>query len=110
MTIQTWRGFLRSSDAALTVLAEGATFDALITDHAMLGMRGADLIMQARERYPAMPAMMITGYAGAEGLEALAPDVTILSKPFQREEFLNKVLSMLLGVRTSSRLQSLPTS
>jgi PAS domain S-box-containing protein len=84
-----------SSNQALSELCQGFRFDALVTDFAMPGMNGTDLILEAREIHRDLPALVITGYAGAEGLERLPPDVTILRKPFQRDRLLDSVRTMV---------------
>jgi CheY-like chemotaxis protein len=84
-----------SASQALAELRQGARFDALVTDFAMPGMNGADLVLQARALHRDLPALVITGYARAEGLERLPPDVTILRKPFPRERLLESVRTML---------------
>ena len=83
------------ADEALAQLGGTVPFDALISDHAMPGMKGSDLILQARELRQDLPALIITGYTGAEGLHSLPSDVTILRKPFQREELVSKVRAMI---------------
>ena len=72
-------------------------FDVLVTDYAMPGMNGADLVMQAREQRSGLPAMVITGYVGAEGLDRLPSDMVILRKPFQREDLVRKVKALIDG-------------
>jgi DNA-binding NtrC family response regulator len=63
-------------------------FDILITDMKMPGMSGMELVKLARERYPEMEIMMITGYATIEGaVEAVKTGAEeYLAKPFTLEE------------------------
>ena len=83
-------------DEALTVLAApGPAFDALVTDFAMPGMDGAELIVQARELRAEQPALVITGYAGAERLDRLPPRTPVLHKPFEREELVRRVSDLV---------------
>jgi PAS domain S-box-containing protein len=84
-----------SSNQALSELCLGTRFDALVTDFAMPGMNGTDLVLEARELHSDLPALVITGYAGAEGLERLPSDVAILRKPFQRDRLVNAVKTMV---------------
>jgi CheY-like chemotaxis protein len=84
-----------SSNQALSELCLGTRFDALVTDFAMPGMNGTDLVLEARELHSDLPALVITGYAGAEGLERLPPDVAILRKPFQRDRLVETVKTMM---------------
>jgi len=84
--------------AALASMAQGHAFDALVTDFAMPGLNGADLVSAARELQPGLPALVITGYVGAEGLDRLPPGVTILRKPFQRQDFVSKIMALVENV------------
>jgi CheY-like chemotaxis protein len=56
-------------------------FDALVTDYAMPGMNGADLMLQVRSLHPMLPGLIITGYVGAEGQDGLPSNVVILRVP-----------------------------
>jgi PAS domain S-box-containing protein len=72
-----------SAEAALRVLKGGMMPDILITDHLMPGMSGADLARQARSLAPALPVLIVSGYAEVDGL---APDLLRLTKPFRNAE------------------------
>ncbi|MCU0783009.1 MAG: response regulator [Verrucomicrobia bacterium] len=72
---------------ALAVL-EKASFDLVITDFSMPGMKGNELAAQIRSRNPKQPVVMITAYA-----EMLAANNTpldavdcLISKPFLLED------------------------
>jgi CheY-like chemotaxis protein len=81
-------------DRALAQLAQGGPVDVLVTDYAMPGLNGAELIARARLLQPGLRALIITGYA-AVGYEA-ADGTTILHKPFHRRaliEALQRVLA-----------------
>lgn len=80
---------------ALAVLAGNLRFNALVTDYAMPGMNGAELVTKARELHSALPALVITGYAGAEGLDRLPSSTTILRKPFQREDLVREIKDLV---------------
>ncbi len=57
--------------------------DLALIDFAMPGMNGAQLARAARERYPDLPIVFVTGYAESEQMEAaLGEDVPVLRKPF----------------------------
>jgi signal transduction histidine kinase/ActR/RegA family two-component response regulator len=72
-----------SGKEALQRLGE-RKFNLLVTDHAMPQMTGAQLVAQARARYPELAVILATGYA------ELAPgaqiDVPRLSKPFSQAD------------------------
>ena len=57
--------------------------DLLITDHLMGGMTGMALIDRLRTERPALPTLIVTGYADTSGL---ADDVPRLTKPFRLAE------------------------
>jgi PAS domain S-box-containing protein len=75
-----------SGERALSLLNEGATFDVLITDYAMAGLNGADLIAEARLLLPGMRALLITGFADLRYTAHLPVGTLVLHKPFQRQD------------------------
>ena len=85
---------------AINVLAADNHVDGVVTDFAMPGMSGAEFVNAARRLRPALPVVVITGYAGVEAFGALPPDVAVLRKPFRRNAFVAAVDELLK--RTSS--------
>lgn len=73
---------------ALAALAADPGVEVLITDHAMPGMDGTELISRARGLRPDLPALVVTGHAGAGRLACLPGDVPILRKPFRQDDLL----------------------
>ena len=71
-----------SAEEALQVLETCPDIDMLITDHAMPGMTGAQLIGEVNIRWPALPVVLATGYAEIPG--DLSDGATRLSKPYDR--------------------------
>jgi PAS domain S-box-containing protein len=82
---------VESAEAALTLLGDGARVDLLVTDHLMPGMSGADLVRQAQALRPGLPALIITGYAE---VEAIAPDLPRLAKPFRQDELAARIAAL----------------
>lgn len=83
-----------SGAEALASLDEGTPYDVLVTDYAMPGMTGTELIARARERVPQLAAVVASGYAETAIDPALG--VVRLAKPFDRgalEEALRHVLT-----------------
>ena len=48
----------------------------------MPGMTGAELALALRRTWPALPVLLVSGYADPEGVPA---DLPRLTKPFKRE-------------------------
>ncbi len=84
-----------SADDALRILASPLELSAIVTDFAMPGMSGAELIRQIAEMRPTLPSLVVTGYPGVEGLNELPERVPVLHKPFPRAALLEQVLILL---------------
>jgi CheY-like chemotaxis protein len=78
---------------ALEALRLGLDPDAIITDHMMPGMSGAQLAAELRTLRPGLPVLMITGYAN------LPPEQTrglrVLAKPFRQADLATALAEML---------------
>jgi signal transduction histidine kinase len=88
----------RNGPEALSLLAS-RHFDVLLTDYAMTEMNGIELIHQARNTHPGLPAVIITGYA--EVTDSLPDRVAVLGKPFSQHSLVN-ALHDAIGVGTGS--------
>ncbi|WP_158292371.1 ATP-binding protein [Paracraurococcus ruber] len=71
----------RDAAEALARLRDEPGFDALVTDLSMPGANGLALIREARRHDPALPALLLTGFAGDLGTAGDAPDYVLLRKP-----------------------------
>jgi signal transduction histidine kinase/CheY-like chemotaxis protein len=71
----------RSGHEALQVL-ESTCVDLVITDHAMPQMTGTQLAERIRERWPALPMIMATGYADLPAGPQL--EIPRLAKPYSQ--------------------------
>jgi CheY-like chemotaxis protein len=60
--------------------------DLLISDYAMPRVSGAEVIRQARDLCPSLPALIITGYADERSVSRRPSNVLVLSKPFTAEQ------------------------
>lgn len=76
-----------SGSDALSKLDDG--IDLLLADFAMPGMNGAELAQAARQRYPELPVVFVTGYAEIGGLDA--DEAFIVQKPYRSEELAEKL-------------------
>ncbi|GAB7529163.1 hypothetical protein PS3A_15720 [Pseudomonas sp. 3A(2025)] len=69
--------------------------DLLFTDFAMPGFNGAQMAHAARERFPALPVIFLTGYAELQGLDL--PGSLVLQKPVNPQDLfqaLNQLLKL----------------
>ena len=72
-----------SANHALKLMDEGLVPDLLVTDHLMPGLSGTELAKLVKARLPAIPVLVVSGYAEVDGV---APDLPRLTKPFRRTE------------------------
>ena len=78
-----------SADDALKVLEKHGDVDMLITDHAMPGMTGAQLVGEVNVRWPRLPVVLATGYA--EIPVDLSDGATRLTKPYDRGDLVHAI-------------------
>jgi CheY-like chemotaxis protein len=72
----------KSGAAALEILTFGQKIDVLITDQAMPGMTGTELVAKVRAQWPDLPVIVATGYAE---LDNSVRELPRLKKPFRQE-------------------------
>jgi CheY-like chemotaxis protein len=83
----------RDADSALAA-AEKDAFDLVVTDIVMPGpMDGIALARALRERHPALPVLLVTGYSQAAA-EA-ASEFPVMRKPFQLAELSRATARMI---------------
>lgn len=81
---------VHGADVALDLIGRGEALDVLVTDYAMPGMSGLDLVRRATNLRPGLAAMVITAFAADAGRFAgRPPDVAVLAKPFTRAGLLD---------------------
>jgi CheY-like chemotaxis protein len=83
--------FATGADEALELLKRG-DFDVLVTDHAMPGLTGVELLARVRQDYPHLGRVMVTAHAElAEVRESLENGVStaVVMKPWRKEELLH---------------------
>jgi len=78
--------------AALDCLRTRSDFEILVTDYAMPMMTGAALIKAARKVAPALPALLITGYASETS--DVPAEVPRIEKPFRAAELLARIATL----------------
>ena len=69
-------------------------FDLLLTDLAMPGMDGIDLVKKSREKLADLKVMFITGFS-AVAIEANVDSTDIISKPFHLKELTDRIEILL---------------
>ena len=75
------RGCSSGADA-LTLLAEGAEIDLLMTDVMMPGMTGTELVAAIGRDHPHVATLFVTGYVGDAGQSDDFAGHEVLRKPF----------------------------
>jgi two-component system, NtrC family, response regulator AtoC len=101
------RGFevveAENGERALELLEQFA-FDIVITDLRMPGIDGARVVDVARERYPGIVAIVITGYGTVkDAVDAMKRGATdFLAKPFQFDELMQRLGKALEQRRLTS--------
>ncbi len=73
-----------SASEALEILASHPDIDLLVTDHAMPGMTGTELIDAAVKQRPELPVILATGYG--EQFDNLPEKALRLGKPFTQDD------------------------
>jgi CheY-like chemotaxis protein len=79
---------------ALAVLEAEQKLDLIISDLSMPGMDGAALIREAQRRRPALPAILLTGYAGDAAdlmVGGTGGRFSLLRKPVTTEQLADRV-------------------
>ena len=93
------------AEALEALVRDGGRFDLLLTDIRMPVMDGIALALAASRDYPALPIILMTGYADqrerASNLEALIHDV--VSKPFTLDQIRAIVKDALAMKSTDSK-------
>ncbi|MBK6496395.1 MAG: PAS domain-containing protein [Gemmatimonadetes bacterium] len=82
---------VESADEALATLAASTTpFDVVLTDHAMPGRTGFELLEEIEKRYPAQRVVLMSGFTDDDRLRHTFSnrDVPFLAKPFTLDELM----------------------
>lgn len=72
------------AEAALRTLNDTPDFDLMITDHAMPGMTGLELVRKLAQDRPNLPVLMVSGYADFP--DDAGTSIPRLAKPFTLEQ------------------------
>lgn len=86
-----------NAEQALEILSKRNDFDLLITDMIMPGIDGETLIQKAREVYPKLKTILMSGYSDDMARHSLneTADNSFIAKPFELNNLLEKVKEIL---------------
>ena len=83
---------VRSGDeATAAITAMSAPPALLLTDVVLPGRTGPQVAADARVRFPDLPALFMSGYAGEAGKRADFPSDDLVPKPFTDHELLERI-------------------
>ena len=85
------------ANAAIKVLESSQAIDMMISDVGLPGMNGRQLAEIARQHFPDLPILFVTGYAENAAIRAgfLGTNMAMVTKPFQMEDLAAKIGEML---------------
>ncbi|HEU0065958.1 MAG TPA: response regulator [Sphingomonas sp.] len=87
-----------NGEAALEVLENSGRPDLLVTDVVMPTMDGPTMVRHARERYPDLPVLFMSGYAEEQLRRSIdIQDVFFLPKPFSVQQLAEATRDALVG-------------
>ncbi|MFD1611647.1 response regulator [Sphingomonas tabacisoli] len=85
-----------NGEEALECLEAGETFDLLISDVVMPTMDGPTLVRHAREKYPTLPILFMSGYAEEQLRKSIDIErVAFLPKPFSVQQLAEAARAVL---------------
>jgi signal transduction histidine kinase/ActR/RegA family two-component response regulator len=84
-----------SGREAVRLLEQAQTLDVLVTDYAMPGMTGLEVVAVAHQRRPALPVLLITGYADAPAERSRDWPAVVLHKPFRPGDLVAQIQALL---------------
>ena len=96
-----------SAAKALAILNSPHAVDVVVTDHAMPGMTGMELVRRLRCVQPSLVIILATGYAELPDGEAEDPSLPRLSKPFRQQELADAISDAIERRADGLRTQAL---
>jgi len=97
-----------SGQAALDALGRGEVYDLLLIDVAMPGLSGIETVRRARQRWPGLRVLYVTGYADFAGAEQRTGDDPLIKKPFRLAELRSEVRRVLRKSRAGEGRNIVP--
>ena len=75
------------------------TPDLVILDFIMPGLSGAEVASRILAKRPDQPILFVSGYSETEAVKSIAPDATVLAKPFRADALERAVRGVLASKR-----------
>jgi len=89
---------VEDAERGLACLATGERVDAVLSDLALPGMSGSDLLKRLLVERPGLPLFAISGYVeGSDRADAIPPGVTFIQKPFSAPDLVAEVRAAVRG-------------
>jgi PAS domain S-box-containing protein len=82
---------VESGQRALDALSRGEAYDLMVIDVAMPGLNGIETVNRARQQYPFLRVLYVTGYVDMAGAEPKTGDDSLIKKPFKLIDLTNAV-------------------
>ncbi|TAD78039.1 MAG: response regulator [Sphingomonadales bacterium] len=92
-----------NGEEGLAAIAEGGTFDVVVSDVVMPGMDGPAMVRAIRQKLPTMPVLFMSGYAEEQLRRDIdIPDMHFIPKPFSVAAIGDKVGAVLRQARAEA--------
>jgi CheY-like chemotaxis protein/two-component sensor histidine kinase len=90
--------YAASADEALAALDDGDALDGALVDYQMPGTDGLALTEQLRERWPALPVMLLTSHGSMPEAEAMQALAGVMAKPIRPSQLYDALASLFLRI------------
>ncbi|HEY0835697.1 MAG TPA: response regulator, partial [Azospirillum sp.] len=84
-----------SGAEALDIVRGGAPVELVLTDYAMPGMTGLELVRALRAERPELPALMVTGYTEVPQATLAVEGLAIIQKPYRPDDLVARLRAAL---------------
>ena len=94
-----------NGEEAVLLLETERAFDILVTDYLMPGINGGEVARRAGLLWPALPILVLTGYAEIEELAELHPAIEVIRKPVRMDVLTQSVAAALARAERHDRIR-----
>lgn len=93
-----------SAEDALPMMDKLKKIDLVVSDIVLLGMSGPEMANKIKPRFPDLPVLFISGFAGKslEYINDMKANTPVLPKPFTRSALLEKVAELIRETQNSA--------